>query len=58
MLIASLVLLTLVLIASIFHKINIPRHYLSLTIGIIFGSDVTGLIYFDNTVFAKEWQTR
>ena len=54
MLIASLVLLTLVLIASIFHKINIPVIILSLTIGIIFGSDVTGLIYFDNTVFAKE----
>ncbi|PKN76090.1 MAG: potassium/proton antiporter [Candidatus Cloacimonetes bacterium HGW-Cloacimonetes-2] len=54
MLIAALVLLTLVLIASISHKINIPVIILSLVIGIVFGSDVLGVIYFDDAVLAKE----
>lgn len=54
MLIASLVLLTLILMASVFHKINVPVVILSLAIGIIFGSDVTGIIYFDDAILAKQ----
>lgn len=54
MLIASMVLLTLVFIASVFRKINVPVIILSLTIGIVFGSDVTGLIYFGDAILAKE----
>ncbi len=54
MLIAALVLLSLVIIASIFHKINVPVIILSLAMGVFFGSDVTGLVYFDDAVLAKE----
>jgi len=54
MLIAAVVLLTLVLMASVFHKVNVPVIILSLFIGIVFGSDVTGLIYLDNARFVKE----
>lgn len=51
---AALILLALIFMASIFHKINVPVIILSLGIGIIFGSDVTGIIYFDDAVLAKE----
>ena len=44
MILAAAVLLTLILFASVFHKVNVPVIILSLFIGIIFGSDVTGLI--------------
>ena len=54
MLEASLILLTLLLMSAIFHRINEPVIILSLVIGLIFGSDITGLIYFDNTRLAKE----
>ena len=47
LLVISLLLLTLILLANIFHKVNVPLIMMSLLIGIIFGSDVTGLIYFD-----------
>lgn len=54
MLIAAVILLALVLMASVFHKVNVPVIILSLVIGIIFGSDVTGIIYFDDAFLAKE----
>lgn len=54
MIIAALVLLTLVLMASVFHKLNVPVIILSLFIGLIFGSDVTGFVYLDNAKMVKE----
>jgi cell volume regulation protein A len=53
LLVISLLLLTLILLANIFHKVNVPLIMMSLLIGIIFGSDVTGLIYFDDAVLTK-----
>lgn len=54
MIIAAIILLTLVLMASVFHKVNVPVINLSLFIGIIFGSDVLGIIYLDNATFVKD----
>lgn len=54
MLIAAVVLLTLVFMAGVFHKVNVPVIILSLFIGIVFGSDVTGIIYLDNAQLVKE----
>ena len=54
MIIIAMVLLTLVLIASVFHKVNVPVIILSLFIGIIFGSDVTGIIYLDNAGLVRD----
>lgn len=54
MLIVGMVLLALVLLASVFRKVNVPVIILSLLIGIIFGSDVLGVIHFDDAFLAKE----
>jgi len=54
MILAAAVLLTLILFASVFHKVNVPVIILSLFIGIIFGSDVTGLIDLNNAKLVKE----
>jgi cell volume regulation protein A len=40
--------------ASVFYKVNVPVIILSLMIGLIFGSDVTGIIYLDNALLVKE----
>jgi len=53
-LILSIILIAIVLIALIFLKYNIPLIIIALSVGIIFGSDVTGIIYFDNAVLAQE----
>jgi cell volume regulation protein A len=42
------------LIASFFKHWNIPLILIALAIGIIFGSDVTGIIYFDNAELTKQ----
>jgi cell volume regulation protein A len=54
LLLISILLLALILLANIFHKINVPLIVLSLAIGIIFGSDVLNFINFDNAVLTKE----
>ncbi len=54
MLIIAMILLALVLLASAFRKVNVPVIILSLMIGLIFGSDVLNIIYFDDAFFAKE----
>jgi len=54
MIIVAMILLTLVLMASVFYKVNVPVIILSLMIGLIFGSDVTGIIYLDNALLVKE----
>ncbi len=47
-------IILIVFSAVICRRLNIPLILISLSIGIIFGSDVTGLIYFDDTQLAKE----
>ena len=54
MLIVAMILLALVLLASAFRKVNVPVIILSLMIGLIFGSDVLNIIYFDDAFLAKE----
>jgi len=48
LLIIGIILVFIVFIAAFFKKWNVPLIVIALGIGIIFGSDVTGLIYFDN----------
>ena len=50
----ALILAFVVLVASLFRKLNMPLILIALAIGIIFGSDVTGLIYFDDAVLARD----
>lgn len=54
LLLTALIIIFIVFSAVISRKLNIPLIIISLLIGIIFGSDVTGIIYFDNALFAKE----
>ncbi|HOV46302.1 MAG: potassium/proton antiporter [Spirochaetes bacterium] len=54
LLITSIILLVVVFIAAIFNKQNIPLIILALAVGIIFGSDVTGIIYFDDAKMAQQ----
>jgi cell volume regulation protein A len=53
LLIISILLLLIVLIAKVSSRVNIPLIIIALAIGIFFGSDVTGLIYFDDAIFTK-----
>lgn len=52
--IAALILISIVLTARVANKWRIPLVVIALGAGIIFGSDVTGLIYFDNASMAKQ----
>lgn len=52
-LIASLILISIVLTARIASKWRLPLVVIALSIGILFGSDVLGLIYFNNPKMAK-----
>jgi cell volume regulation protein A len=52
--IAALILITIVLTARIANKWSLPLILIALASGILFGSDVTGLIYFDNQKLAKQ----
>jgi len=54
LLIIAVILLFMVFVARLSTRLNIPLIIIALTIGIIFGSDVTGLIYFDDAVFARD----
>lgn len=51
--IGSLILIFLALSAAIFRRFNIPMIILALAVGVFFGSDVTGIIYFDNALLTK-----
>lgn len=53
LLIISIILLFMVIIARVSSRLNVPLIIIALAIGIIFGSDVTGLIYFDNAVLTS-----
>jgi cell volume regulation protein A len=54
LLIIAVILLFMVFVARLSTRLNIPLIIIALTIGIIFGSDVTGLIYFDDAIFARD----
>ena len=53
LLIISVILLFMVFIARASSRLNVPLIIIALAIGIIFGSDVTGLIYFDDAVLTS-----
>jgi len=53
-LIASLILLAIVLVARLANKWRVPLVVISLFAGILFGSDVAGIIYFDNALLARQ----
>jgi len=44
----AIILMFVVFLALISRKLNVPLILIALAIGIFFGSDVTGLIYFDD----------
>lgn len=48
LLIGSIILVFLVASASLFRRFNIPTIILALAVGVFFGSDVTGIVYFDD----------
>lgn len=54
MLIIAVILLFMVFVARVSSKLNVPLIIIALAIGIIFGSDVTGLIYFDDAIFTRD----
>lgn len=51
---AALILISIVLTARLANKWRLPLVVIALGAGILFGSDATGLIYFDNAVLAKQ----
>ncbi|MBN1600748.1 MAG: potassium/proton antiporter [Chitinispirillaceae bacterium] len=52
--IAAIILITIVLTARIAHKWSLPLILIALGSGILFGSDVAGLVYFDNYKLGKQ----
>lgn len=53
-LVTSLILIAIVVVAAISRKLNIPLIIIALAIGIFFGSDVTGIIYFDDALLTQK----
>lgn len=53
LLIISVILIFMVFIARASSRLNVPLIIIALAIGIIFGSDVTGLIYFDDAALTN-----
>jgi cell volume regulation protein A len=53
-LLIGVIISIIVFFASFFKRWNVPLILIALAIGIIFGSDVTGIIYFDNTELTKQ----
>jgi cell volume regulation protein A len=54
-LIVSIILLFTVFIARISHRLNVPLIIIALVIGMFFGSDISGLIYFDDAALAVDF---
>lgn len=50
----SLILIFIIFFSLLFKKINIPLILISLASGMIFGSDILGIIYFDDVWLTKE----
>lgn len=53
-LLIGVIISIIVFFASFFKCWNVPLILIALAIGIFFGSDVTGIIYFDNTELTKQ----
>lgn len=53
LLIISIILILIVFVATLSRKFNVPLITIALVIGIIFGSDVTNIIYFDDAHLAQ-----
>jgi cell volume regulation protein A len=53
-LLAAFILIAVVLMANMVSRWNVPLIIIALGMGIVFGSDVTGLVYFDNAVLAQQ----
>jgi cell volume regulation protein A len=51
---AAVVLIAVVLTTALASRFSMPLILIALGVGIVFGSDVTGLIYFDDTHLANE----
>jgi cell volume regulation protein A len=51
---AALVLIAVVLTTTLASRFSVPLILIALGVGIVFGSDVTGLIWFDNAHLANE----
>ena len=49
----AVILIFLTLSAAIFRRFNVPMIILALAVGIFFGSDVTGIIYFDDALLTR-----
>ncbi len=47
------ILIFVVILAFFSKKMNIPLIIIALITGVVFGSDVTGIVYFDNAVLTK-----
>jgi NhaP-type Na+/H+ and K+/H+ antiporter len=52
--IAAIILITIVLTARIANKWSLPLILIALGSGILFGSDIMGLVYFDDYKLAKQ----
>ena len=53
-LIIGIILLFIVFTTTISRRFNIPLIIIALTVGILFGSDITGIVYFDNAKLAQK----
>jgi cell volume regulation protein A len=53
-LLAAFILISVVLMAHIVSRWNVPLIIIALGMGIFFGSDVTGLVYFDNAILTQK----
>lgn len=53
-LIAAVILIAIILVARIANKWRVPLVVISLFAGILFGSDIAGLVYFDDFVMARQ----
>ncbi|MFA6366280.1 MAG: cation:proton antiporter, partial [Candidatus Hydrogenedentales bacterium] len=49
----AIILIFLALSAAFFRRFNVPMIILALAVGIFFGSDVTGIIYFDDAFLTR-----
>jgi len=49
----SVILIFLAVSAALFRRFNVPMIILALAVGIFFGSDVTGIIYFDDAQLTR-----
>jgi potassium/hydrogen antiporter len=54
-LIISFIIIFIVITALFSNKLNIPVIMIALFVGIIFGSDISGFVYFDNSEFVKNF---